>query len=30
VLVYADVPDPLCGPDEVLVSVEAISIEGAI
>lgn len=28
VLVYADVPDPICGPDEVLISVEAISIEG--
>ncbi|ANM19709.1 Zn-dependent alcohol dehydrogenase domain-containing protein (plasmid) [Rhizobium sp. N541] len=24
VLVYADVPDPVCGPDEVLISVEAI------
>ncbi|MCO5731623.1 zinc-binding alcohol dehydrogenase family protein [Rhizobium sp. SSA_523] len=28
VLVYADVPDPACGPDEVLIKVEAISIEG--
>jgi NADPH:quinone reductase len=28
VLKYADVPDPVCGPDEVLIRVEAISIEG--
>ncbi|MEP7456548.1 zinc-binding alcohol dehydrogenase family protein [Phyllobacterium sp. SB3] len=28
VLKYADVPDPVCGPDDVLISVEAISIEG--
>ncbi len=28
VLVFADVPDPVCGPDEVLIKVEAISIEG--
>jgi NADPH2:quinone reductase len=25
---YEDVPDPVCGPDDVLVDVEAISIEG--
>ena len=25
---YEDVPDPLCGPGEVLVKVEAVSIEG--
>jgi NADPH:quinone reductase len=28
VLQYRDVPDPSCGPDDVVVSVEAISIEG--
>jgi NADPH2:quinone reductase len=28
VLVYEDVPDPVCAPDGVLVQVEAISIEG--
>ncbi|MGR9249476.1 quinone oxidoreductase family protein [Rhizobium leguminosarum] len=28
VLMYADVPDPVCGPEEVLIKVEAISIEG--
>ena len=28
VLRYADVPDPVCGPDDVLIAVEAISIEG--
>ena len=28
VLRYEDVPDPVCGPRDVLVSVEAISIEG--
>ncbi|APO76027.1 Zn-dependent alcohol dehydrogenase GroES-like domain-containig protein [Rhizobium etli 8C-3] len=28
VLRYADVPDPTCGPDDVLIAVEAISIEG--
>lgn len=28
VLQYADVPDPVAGPDDVLISVEAISIEG--
>lgn len=28
VLNYADVPDPVCGPDAALISVEAISIEG--
>jgi NADPH:quinone reductase-like Zn-dependent oxidoreductase len=28
VLEYVDVPDPVCGPDEVLIRVEAISIEG--
>jgi NADPH:quinone reductase len=28
VLMYADVRDPVCGPYEVLVRVEAISIEG--
>jgi NADPH2:quinone reductase len=28
VLKYLDVTDPVCGPDEVLISVEAISIEG--
>jgi len=28
VLRYAEVPDPPCGPDDVLVQVEAISIEG--
>ncbi|NTE36732.1 zinc-binding alcohol dehydrogenase family protein [Agrobacterium tumefaciens] len=28
VLKYVDVPDPVCGPDEVLIRVEAISIEG--
>ncbi|CUX50945.1 MULTISPECIES: quinone oxidoreductase family protein [Agrobacterium] len=27
-LKYVDVPDPVCGPDEVLIRVEAISIEG--
>ncbi|WP_202615501.1 hypothetical protein [Rhizobium deserti] len=25
---YTDLPDPVYGPDEVLISVEAISIEG--
>ena len=25
---YEDVPDPVCGPDEVLIKVEAVSIEG--
>lgn len=25
---YADVPDPACGPDDVLIRVEAISVEG--
>lgn len=28
VLNYADVPDPVCGPEDVLIGVEAISIEG--
>jgi len=28
VLRYEDVPDPVCGPDDVLVDIEAISIEG--
>jgi NADPH2:quinone reductase len=28
VLQYEDVPDPTCGPDDVVVEVEAISIEG--
>jgi NADPH:quinone reductase len=28
VLRYADVPDPVCGPGDVLIAVEAISIEG--
>lgn len=28
VLKYVDVPDPVAGPDEILISVEAISIEG--
>lgn len=28
VLTYVDVPDPVCGPDDVLIAVEAISIEG--
>lgn len=28
VLRYEDVPDPVCGPDEVLVRTEAISLEG--
>lgn len=28
VLQYVDVPDPVIGPDDVLISVEAISIEG--
>ncbi len=28
VLKYVDLPDPVCGPDEVLIRVEAISIEG--
>ncbi|WEX91032.1 zinc-binding alcohol dehydrogenase family protein [Sinorhizobium garamanticum] len=28
VLRYADVPDPTCGPEDVLIAVEAISIEG--
>lgn len=28
VLQYVDVPDPVAGPDDVLISVEAISIEG--
>lgn len=28
VLTYVDMPDPVCGPDQVLIAVEAISIEG--
>ena len=28
VCLYEDVPDPVCGPGDVLVDVEAISIEG--
>lgn len=28
VLHYEEVPDPVCGPDEILIRVEAISIEG--
>lgn len=28
VLKYADVPEPVTGPDDILISVEAISIEG--
>lgn len=28
VLRYEDVPDPVCGPDDILVDIEAISIEG--
>ncbi|TCQ97291.1 zinc-binding alcohol dehydrogenase family protein [Neorhizobium sp. JUb45] len=28
VLKYAEVPDPVCGPQDVLIAVEAISIEG--
>ncbi|KYQ97102.1 hypothetical protein AWY96_00755 [Serratia plymuthica] len=28
VLKYVDIPDPVAGPDDVLISVEAISIEG--
>ncbi|SFB63872.1 Alcohol dehydrogenase GroES-like domain-containing protein [Rhizobium sp. NFR07] len=28
VLKYVDVPDPVCGPDEVSIRVEAISVEG--
>lgn len=28
VLTYVDMPDPVCGPDDVLIAVEAISIEG--
>ena len=28
VLVYQDVPDPVCGPRDVLIDVHAISIEG--
>lgn len=28
VLEYTDMPDPVCGPDDVLIAVEAISIEG--
>lgn len=28
VLEYVDVPDPTCGPGDVLIAVEAISIEG--
>ncbi|MFP5076158.1 alcohol dehydrogenase catalytic domain-containing protein [Rhizobium sp. YIM 134829] len=28
VLQYVDVPDPVCGPDEVVIRVEAISVEG--
>ena len=28
VLVYEDVPDPVCGPGSVLIQIEAISIEG--
>ncbi|WP_434460699.1 hypothetical protein ACMV5L_16890 [Serratia plymuthica] len=27
-LKYVDIPDPVAGPDDVLISVEAISIEG--
>jgi NADPH:quinone reductase-like Zn-dependent oxidoreductase len=28
VLIYKEIPDPECGPDDVLIAVEAISIEG--
>ncbi|MFQ7459004.1 MAG: zinc-binding alcohol dehydrogenase family protein, partial [Klebsiella michiganensis] len=28
VLKYVDVPEPVTGPDDILISVEAISIEG--
>lgn len=28
VLTYEDAPDPVCGPDDVLIRVEAISVEG--
>lgn len=28
VLTYTQVPDPVCGPDDVLIAVEAIIIEG--
>ncbi len=28
VLQYVDVPDPVAGPDDVMISVDAISIEG--
>ena len=28
VLEYEDVPDPVCGPDEILIDVRAISVEG--
>ena len=28
VLEYEDVPDPVCGPGDVLIDVEAVSIEG--
>lgn len=28
VLEYVDMPDPTCGPGDVLIAVEAISIEG--
>ena len=28
VLKYEDVPDPTCGPDDILIKVEAVSIEG--
>lgn len=28
VLKYVDIPDPVTGPDDILISVEAISIEG--
>ncbi|AJD44365.1 hypothetical protein ACCS54_17515 [Rhizobium johnstonii] len=28
VLEYVDMPDPACGPGDVLIAVEAISIEG--
>ena len=28
VLKYVDIPDPVTGPDDILIAVEAISIEG--
>jgi NADPH:quinone reductase len=28
VLEYVDMPDPACGPGDVLIAVEAVSIEG--